>query len=109
MTFIKPTYSIRTPCTNKWGELQEGDQHFTKFCFACKKKVYDISEMDREAVERLYQQQGGDLCVRMPIEQETFANKRFKFITHFKTGHSMGINVFCPACRKSDFSTKDIT
>ncbi len=86
MNLSEPTFSIPTPCVKKWDELQEIDQHCTKYCSACKQKVYDISGMDREVVERLYQQKGGDLCVRMPIEQKDIASKRFNFLSYFKSG-----------------------
>lgn len=94
MNLSKPTFSIPTPCVKKWGELQEEDQHCTKYCSACQQKVYDISEMDREAVERLYQQQGGDLCVRMPIEQNVIASNRFNFLSYFKSGLRWGLMSF---------------
>lgn len=94
MNLSKPTFSIPTPCVKEWDELQEGDQHCTKYCSTCQQTVYDISGMGREAVERLYQQKGGDLCVRMPIEQKDIANKHFHFLSHLKSGLRWGLMSF---------------
>jgi hypothetical protein len=51
---------IATPCPMKWSQMEGGSR--VRHCAACKKSVYNVSEMSTEDVERLLQA-GKTACV----------------------------------------------
>ncbi|MDB4931192.1 MAG: hypothetical protein JWM10_3676 [Myxococcaceae bacterium] len=53
---------IASPCHARWDEMSGDEQ--ARFCGSCKKNVYNLSSMTREAAEALVRGKEGDLCVR---------------------------------------------
>jgi hypothetical protein len=53
---------IASPCHARWDEMSGDEQ--ARFCGGCKKNVYNLSAMTREAAEALVRAREGDLCVR---------------------------------------------
>lgn len=53
---------VASPCHERW-DAMTGDEQ-ARFCGSCKKNVYNLSAMTREAAEALVRSKEGDLCVR---------------------------------------------
>ena len=51
---------IARPCPARWEEMA-GDER-VRFCGLCRKNVYNLSAMSREAAERLIEERQGQLC-----------------------------------------------
>jgi hypothetical protein len=64
MSNFIPLENIRVaaPCRADWNHM-EGDDR-VRHCQSCAKNVYNLSEMSREAAEKLIAEKEGDLCVR---------------------------------------------
>lgn len=54
---------IATPCDARWEDML-GDNR-VRFCGACTKHVYNLSEMQQEEALALIQEMNGNLCVRL--------------------------------------------
>ena len=54
---------IATPCDARWDDML-GDNR-VRFCGACTKHVYNLSEMQQEEALALIQEMNGNLCVRL--------------------------------------------
>lgn len=57
---------VQAPCPRDWDAMRGdgGGGSAARFCDGCRKHVYDLSAMPREAAERLVCERAGDLCVR---------------------------------------------
>lgn len=53
---------IASPCTARWEDMS-GDSK-SRFCDQCQLKVYNLSQMSRPEIERLFENKEGRLCVR---------------------------------------------
>nr|MBK7068181.1 hypothetical protein [Deltaproteobacteria bacterium] len=53
---------VASPCHERW-DAMTGDEQ-SRFCGSCKKNVYNLSAMTREAAEALVRSKEGELCVR---------------------------------------------
>src|SRR5438309_1813226 len=53
---------VATPCTARWEDMK--GEGAARFCGECNKHVYDLSGMERAAVEKLVRETEGRLCVR---------------------------------------------
>jgi hypothetical protein len=53
---------VASPCHARWDEMTGDEQ--SRFCGSCKKNVYNLSAMTREAAEALVRSREGELCVR---------------------------------------------
>jgi len=53
---------VASPCHERW-DAMSGDEQ-SRFCGSCRKNVYNLSAMTREAAEALVRSKEGDLCVR---------------------------------------------
>jgi hypothetical protein len=53
---------VASPCSAAW-DAMTGDER-VRFCGACRKSVYNLSEMTRAAAERLIGETEGRVCVR---------------------------------------------
>lgn len=53
---------VASPCHERW-DAMTGDEQ-ARFCGSCRKNVYNLSAMTREAAEALVRSKEGDLCVR---------------------------------------------
>jgi hypothetical protein len=53
---------VASPCPARWDDMTGDEQ--SRFCGSCKKNVYNLSAMTREAAEALVRAKEGDLCVR---------------------------------------------
>lgn len=53
---------VASPCHERWDDMTGDEQ--ARFCGGCKKNVYNLSAMTREAAEALVRAKEGDLCVR---------------------------------------------
>lgn len=53
---------VASPCHERW-DAMTGDEQ-SRFCGSCRKNVYNLSSMTREAAEALVRSKEGDLCVR---------------------------------------------
>jgi hypothetical protein len=53
---------VASPCHERW-DAMTGDEQ-SRFCGSCKKNVYNLSSMTREAAEALVHSKEGELCVR---------------------------------------------
>jgi len=53
---------VASPCHERW-DAMTGDEQ-SRFCGSCKKNVYNLSAMTREAAEALVRSKEGHLCVR---------------------------------------------
>ncbi|TAK28274.1 MAG: hypothetical protein EPO40_14500 [Myxococcaceae bacterium] len=53
---------VASPCHERW-DAMTGDEQ-SRFCGSCRKNVYNLSAMTREAAEALVRSKEGDLCVR---------------------------------------------
>jgi len=53
---------VASPCHERW-DAMTGDEQ-ARFCGSCRKNVYNLSSMTREAAEALVRSKEGDLCVR---------------------------------------------
>lgn len=51
---------IARPCPARWEEMA-GDER-VRFCGLCRKNVYNLSAMSREAAERLIEERQGQMC-----------------------------------------------
>ncbi len=51
---------IARPCPAHWEEMAGDDR--VRFCGLCKKNVYNLSAMSREAAEQLIEERQGQLC-----------------------------------------------
>lgn len=56
------TIRVATPCRASWEEM-EGDGR-VRFCSACRRNVYNLSNMTRPEAEDLVRQSEGRTCVR---------------------------------------------
>jgi hypothetical protein len=54
---------IATPCSARWEEMT--GNKYVRFCSACKKNVYDISDLTAKAALALIQQREQGLCLRL--------------------------------------------
>ena len=54
---------IATPCRADWNRMT-GDER-ARFCQACHKNVYDVSQMTRAQVQQLIREKEGDVCLRL--------------------------------------------
>ena len=54
--------TVATPCTVPWATMAGDDR--VRFCTQCRKNVYNVEGMTREAAEELIAQRHGELCVR---------------------------------------------
>ena len=54
---------IASPCDARWEDML-GDNR-VRFCGACTKHVYNLSEMQKEEALALIQEMNGNLCVRL--------------------------------------------
>ncbi len=53
---------VASPCHERW-DAMTGDEQ-SRFCGSCRKNVYNLSAMTREAAEALVRSREGELCVR---------------------------------------------
>lgn len=53
---------VASACHERW-DAMTGDEQ-SRFCGSCRKNVYNLSSMTREAAEALVRSKEGDLCVR---------------------------------------------
>jgi hypothetical protein len=53
---------VASPCHERW-DAMTGDEQ-VRFCGGCRKNVYDLSAMTREAAQTLIASREGSLCVR---------------------------------------------
>ena len=53
---------VASPCHERW-DAMTGDEQ-SRFCGSCRKNVYNLSAMTREAAEALVRSKEGELCVR---------------------------------------------
>jgi hypothetical protein len=53
---------VASPCNAAWDQM-DGDER-SRFCRACSKHVYNLSEMSRTEAEALVREKEGRLCVR---------------------------------------------
>jgi hypothetical protein len=53
---------VAAPCTVDWEQMVGSER--VRFCAQCKLNVYNLSEMTKQAAERLIVQNEGRLCVR---------------------------------------------
>lgn len=53
---------IASPCPARWNEM-EGDDR-TRFCWECRRSVYNLSDMTRAEAEAFVQEATGRVCVR---------------------------------------------
>ncbi|MFL5762810.1 MAG: carboxypeptidase-like regulatory domain-containing protein [Bacteroidia bacterium] len=58
--------SIKTPCHESWSGMHLSEKG--KFCFSCKKDVYDFEHSDIETVKTIYEVNNGDMCGRVPAK-----------------------------------------
>ncbi len=54
---------IASPCDQSWEAMRGGDQR--RFCDACEKNVYDVSQMSPEALVALIEETEGKFCGRL--------------------------------------------
>ena len=59
-----PLHTIRvaSPCSAEWEQMEGDDQ--ARFCNACRKNVYNLSEMTHAEAQALVNRAEGKLCVR---------------------------------------------
>ena len=53
---------VAAPCPANWNEMVGGER--VRYCRACEKNVYNLSEMSREDAENLLETHEGRLCIR---------------------------------------------
>ena len=53
---------VAAPCPANWNEMAGGEH--VRYCRACEKNVYNISEMSRTDAEELLETHEGRLCIR---------------------------------------------
>ena len=53
---------VAAPCPANWNEMVGGDR--VRYCRACEKNVYNLSEMSKNDAEKLLQTHEGRLCIR---------------------------------------------
>ena len=57
------SFRIATPCSARWSTMR-GDER-VRFCDACRKNVYDFSQMTLDEIEDLLQRTEGKICARL--------------------------------------------
>ena len=53
---------VAAPCPANWNEMAGGER--VRYCRACEKNVYNLSEMSRKDAEELLETHEGRLCIR---------------------------------------------
>jgi len=59
---------IAKPCPARWDDMQGDDR--VRFCGLCRKNVYNLSALPRDAAERLVAEREGDLCALLYRRQD---------------------------------------
>ena len=53
---------VAAPCPANWNEMVGGER--VRYCRACEKNVYNLSEMSQDEAEKLLETHEGELCIR---------------------------------------------
>jgi hypothetical protein len=59
---------IAKPCPARWEDMQGDDR--VRFCGLCRKNVFNLSALPRDAAERLVTEREGDLCALLYRRQD---------------------------------------
>jgi len=89
---IKPQRKIESPCQIEWESMTKGKQLDRRFCEICAKSVFDISNKSDKEIEKLFNDEEKNICVKSLSFQLTNQQKKknpFKVI--WRKGKFVGL------------------
>lgn len=83
---------IESPCKIEWNLMIEGNQADRRFCRICSKHVFDISSMNDNEIEKLYFQEGRNICVKsLSYQLDNQKKKKNPFKALWRKGKFVGL------------------
>lgn len=68
---IEPQRKIELPCQIEWKSMTKGKQLDRRFCKICARSVFDISSKNDKEIEKLFNEEGTNICVKSLSSQLT--------------------------------------